>query len=286
MEMTTNRNHWGADVFTARSNDKKVGYIPASPNDQERRVYETKASEFLKSRDDLCVVMGMTPTVREVAHSLTDNVVCLDKSKDAIDFLQDVIPVEYQRRERVVNDDWTRMPEVVGQVPKLVMGDGVFGNLLDDEGQNEILAAINRTLPIGGGFISRCIVKSDHFPLDQFKVDVLLQLLRDGEIDEGEFGHGMRVWSQYDSPAYDPETYLLDNKIVYAEFNKMKDAGKISDYEMEVLNRYYFSGYHFYPPQSYWDRIVQNNGFQFEVEWLQGKIYTQYLPIYVCRKTR
>ena len=278
-----NRNHWGRDVFSARSDQKGMGYEPASPDVTELDVYHRLATSFAGPRLDRVLVMGMTPGVRHVAHAIADKVICLDKSEAAIDMLAEVLPASKRKHETIIRDDWSNMPNVVEGKVELIMGDGVFANLLNDAGQIEVLTAIYETLTTKGAFVSRCLIAPKEFDLDEALAPNLIRRFRTGEIGEGEFGHGMRVWGCAED-CYDADNFLLDNPKVYERFDAMAATGEITAEERAILQRYFFGGTHFYPTQTYWEGALTQVGFDFKATWLKGKLYNDYLPIYQCSK--
>lgn len=278
-----NRNHWGRDVFSARSDQKGLGYEPASPDPTELEVYHRLASSFGRTKLDRVLIMGMTPGVRRVAHAIAEEVICIDKSEAAIDMLTKTLPAIDRERETVICDDWSNMPKVVDGLVDLIMGDGVFANLLNHAGQIEVLTAVRNTLSPGGAFVSRCLIAPNSFDLGKALAPELIRRFRTGEIGEGEFGHGMRVWGCADD-CYDADRFLLDNPKVYERFDAMTVSGEITTEERAILQRYFFGGKHFYPTQTYWEGTLAEVGFDFMATWLKGKFYNEYLPIYQCRK--
>ena len=227
--------------------------------------------------------MGMTPGVRHVAHAIADEVICLDKSEAAIDMLAEALPATARKRETIIRDDWSNMPKVIDGKVELIMGDGVFANLLNHAGQIEVLTAVYETLATEGAFVSRCLIAPDKFDLSEALAPNLIRRFRTGEISEGEFGHGMRVWGCTEE-CYDANNFLLDNPKVYQRFDAMLASGNITVEERGILQRYFFGGTHFYPTQTYWERALTEVGFDFNATWLKGKFYNEYLPIYQCRK--
>lgn len=226
--------------------------------------------------------MGMTPGVRQVAHRLAEKVVCIDKSDAAIEMLRDALPTSDRRNEEIIQNDWANMPGLIGDKVELIMGDGVFANLLDHGGQIEVLKAVRGSLIPGGAFVSRCLISPDGFDLKAYDKQSLLARYRSGEIGEGEFGHAMRVWG-FHSGCYDGETFILDNAKVYRNIDAMSEAGELTGVEREILQRYYFGGRHFYPTQEYWEGALSETGFEHSSTWLSGRFYNGYLPIYLCK---
>ena len=274
------RNHWGKNVFIARSDDDKRGYPPGSPDENELQVYRDFAVRVPNASGGL--VMGLTPGVREVMGYLTASVTLIDKSRDAIDFLSDAVPDSVRKKERIHLEDWENMPNVLNRKVDIVMGDGVFANLLTDQSQIAVLKAIKNILSSNGRFITRnCVLPTELIP-DGVEAQTLINNYRNGIIDESEFGHAMRVLGSMAS-AYDRASHLLDNKTVYALYAEWKEDGTITGAEFEIIMRYFFDGYHYYPPRHHWEKLLNQAGFAFEVKELEGKIYNKYLPIYSCR---
>ena len=274
------RNHWGKNVFIARSDGNKRGYPPGSPGKDELQVYR----DFAVGMPDVSsgLVMGLTPGVREVLGALTASATLIDKSRDAIDFLSDAVPCPVRKKERIHLEDWENMPNVLNEKVDIVMGDGVFANLLTDRSQFAVLKAVKSVLGPNGRFITRnCVLPTELIP-DGIEAQTLINNYREGIIDESEFGHAMRVLGSMAS-AYDGTSHLLDNKTVYALYAEWKEDGTITGAEFEIIMRYFFDGYHYYPPRHHWEKLLNQAGFSFEVKKLEGKIYNKYLPIYSCR---
>ena len=273
------RNHWGKNVFIARSDDNKRGYPPGSPGEDELQAYRDFAVRVPDASSGL--VMGLTPGVREVIGPLTASIALIDKSQDAIDFLSGAVPDSIIKKERIHLEDWENMPNVLNEKIDIVMGDGVFANLLTDQSQIAVLKAIKNVLSPNGRFITRnCVLPAELIP-DGIDARTLINNYRDGIIDENEFGHAMRVLGSMTS-AYDRTSHLLDNKAVYALYAEWKKDGTITDTEFEIIMRYFFDGYHYYPPKPHWEKLLNQAGFLFEVKKLEGRIYNRYLPIYSC----
>ena len=273
------RNHWGKNVFIARSDDNKRGYPPGSPSETELLAYRDFAVRVPDAVSGL--VMGLTPGVREVIGPLTTSVTLIDKSQDAIDFLSDAVPDPIRKKERIHLEDWENMPNILSEKVDIVMGDGVFANLLTDQSQIAVLKAIKNVLSPNGRFITRnCVLPTELIP-DGIEARTLINNYRDEIIDESEFGHAMRVLGSMAS-AYDRTSHLLDNKTVYALYAEWKEDGLITDAEFEIIMRYFFDGYHYYPPKHHWEKLLNQAGFSFEVKDIEGKVYNRYLPIYSC----
>ena len=273
------RNHWGKNVFIARSDDNKRGYPPGSPGEDELQAYRDFAVRVPDA--SIGLVMGLTPGVREVISPLTASVTLIDKSQDAIDFLSDAVPDPIRKKERIHLEDWENMPNVLSEKVDIVMGDGVFANLLTNQSQLAVLRVIKNVLNPNGRFITRnCVLPTELIP-DGINARTLINNYRDRIIDESEFGHAMRVLGSMAS-AHDRTSHLLDNKTVYALYAEWKEDGTITDAEFEIIMRYFFDGYHYYPPKHHWEKLLNQAGFSFEVKELEGKIYNRYLPIYSC----
>ena len=273
------RNHWGKNVFIARSDDNKRGYPPGSPSESELRAYRDFAVRVPNASSGL--VMGLTPGVREVIGPLTASVTLIDKSRDAIDFLSDAVPDPIRKKEQIHLEDWENMPNVLNEKVDIVMGDGVFANLLTDQSQLAVLKAIKNVLSPNGRFITRnCVLPMELIP-DGIEARTLINNYRDEIIDESEFGHAMRVLGSMVS-AYDKASHLLDNKTVYALYAEWKEDGTITGAEFEIIMRYFFDGCHYYPPKHHWEKLLNQAGLSFEIKELEGKVYNRYLPIYSC----
>jgi hypothetical protein len=114
------------------------------------------------------------------------------------------------------------------------------------------------------------------------RAEILLQRYRRGEIDEAEFGFGMRLVGHYES-GYDSNTYLLDNAKIFMQCQEAYQAGKITAAEHAFIRRYYFGGNNCILPQAVWEQLLAATGFEFIIYSCQGKEWYKYYMIYQCR---
>jgi hypothetical protein len=273
-------NNWDTKVFHSRSDEKsKKGHVPGSPDNSDLAVYKSilaRTSKFTPS-----LVMGLTLGLREVLGQLQHKVTCLEISNDAINFLGDGISEEYRKNEKIINGDWLKMSSLLDSQFQFILGDGVFPNILDFKCQELLIREIRQVLLPNGKFVTRACLVTKELDLENRTAEVLLKRFRSGEINSAEFGHSMRIWGCY-KQAYDQNTYLLDNRIVYQIYEEWFKEGKLTNDEHDIVNRQYFGGHHFYPPESYWEKLLTDAGFNFKRHTNTGYTYYDYLPIYEC----
>jgi hypothetical protein len=83
--------------------------------------------------------------------------------------------------------------------------------------------------------------------------------------------------------AYDPDTCLLDNQIVYDHYESLRQAGGITPAEHEIIRHYYFGGKNMIQHQDLWEKILADSALDFEVQPLNGQDWYSDYPVYCCR---
>ena len=111
---------------------------------------------------------------------------------------------------------------------------------------------------------------------------VLLEKYRAGQLSDGEFGLAMRLWGM-SRLAYNPDTCLLDNKIVYDHYEFLRQSAVITPDEHEVIRRYCFAGKNMILSQDVWEEMLESAWLEFEMQPLTGKDWYGYYPVYCCR---
>lgn len=275
------KTKWNFKALQARIRDKQTRsrYEAGSPNSTEIGAYASALS--VSSLLDVAVVLGITPELRLMATSLFEKVVTIDKSREAIKLYADWIPYENRQREVIVRDDWFRLPRHVKKPVSAVLGDGVFGNLPDKQSHQELLKLIASVLSSSSLFVTRKAVIPNGFRPEEDNAISLIRKYRKKEIDEVEFGFGMRLLGHY-SCCYDPETCILDNMKLFRECESDLANGKLTKSEYSFIQRYYYPGSNCIIPQRSWEKMLVDCGFDFEVQNLQGKTWYEYYKIYVC----
>jgi hypothetical protein len=273
-------NKWDAKVFSSRSDQRsKKGHVPGSPDNNDLAIY--RSAMEIASSSPISLVMGMTLGLREVLCDLRHKVTCLEISDDAIDFLGDGIPESCRKNETIVKGSWLEMSKLLDNKYQFILGDGVFPNILEFKDQELLIREIRKMLLKNGKFLTRACLVTKELDLKNRTADILVERFRAGEINSAEFGHSMRIWGCYEE-AYDQNTYLLDNRIVYQIYEEWFTEGRLTKEEHDIVNRQFFGGHHFYPPESYWEKLLTDAGFGFKRHVNSGFIYYAYLPIYEC----
>lgn len=276
---------WDVNDFEQRTGGgaNMVGFEPGTPDDREVATYkhyvETAPAVAAGNRDAL--VMGMTVRVRQAMHEIGMSVTCMDISEGAVSYLRNAVPEPYASRETVLNDDWMNLPGALPAPVAAIVGDGVFSNVLSLAQQNVLLGRLRETLVPGGALVTRNFVMSPDFPFAAFDPDRLLARYRAGELRDGEFAHGFRIFGFWDK-AFDRETLLLDNKIIFEEIDNWHDDGRLTEAEYRIVRQQYFGGLTIMPSQADWEEMLRRNGFSFEMTTLDGRLWYQYGPFYRC----
>jgi len=274
---------WEQSDFEKRTmgGARPEGYEPGTPDDTEIMTYKAYAEEVLTDpfSDAPALVMGMTVRVRKAMHEIGCQVTCMDISEDAVSYLRDAIPANYVANETVMNADWMTLPEALPGPVDVIAGDGVFSNILSVEEHLLLLERLRRTLRPTGAIVSRAFCIPDGFDFDQFEPATILAAYRDGKLTDGEFSHGYRIFGFWNE-AFDAESRILDNKIIFDCVDQWKADGKLSDAEYAVVRQNYFGGLTFMPTEAMWEDMLDQTGFDFEKRYHTGRLWYQYGPIY------
>jgi hypothetical protein len=280
--------YWDSEAYNARIADprKKIRYEAGSPNAVEvacYKYYMKAAFDRLpkyKGRREV-LVLGMTPELRQLAHDLDCSVTCVDKSPLAIRLFRDWISGHSDYTERIIQANWLELAGVVDRRFDVVMGDGAFGNILTVAKSIKLLGILKAIMRKGGLLVLRKIIVPSGFSFHKHTAEALLKQFRAGEIIGDEFGFGMRIFGRY-SEAYNRNSFILDNDIVFRRYSEWHEEGALSDREYKVIRRYYFNGLNLIPPQDTWEDLLSGTGYHFQSSPLSGRMWYQYYPIYCC----
>ena len=119
------------------------------------------------------------------------------------------------------------------------------------------------------------------FRAEENSADRLLRRFRKGEIDETEFGFGVRLLGHYGC-CYDPARFLLDNKKLFDECDRDCRNGKITQEELSFICRYYFSGTNCIVPQTVWEQILAECHYDYGTHPCHGRDWYEYYKVYAC----
>ena len=283
-------NCWDSESLRARIADpyKRIRYEAGSPNSQEIECYGYCLSKGLslgakKAEGCHTVILGMTPELRQLAHTMNSSVTCIDISEDAIKLYCDWIHEEHRAKENIVQANWMRIPDVLNKPADAILGDGVFGNITSLQGYSRLLRAFRESLCRNGFLVLRTIMVPENMNPNDHAAPQLLKRFRAGELTEAEFGFGMRIFGSY-FDAYNVQTSILDNKALFAKYDDWFNKGLLSKSEYAAIRRYYYAGPNLIPPQTVWETILLEEGFTFQQYTLKGKMWYEYYPIYYCVK--
>lgn len=276
-------NSWNKKTFLSRINStaQRERYHGGSPNSMEVELYKSALSDI--GGFDSAVIMGMTPELRNLAVSCFSNISSIDESDDAIELYRDWLDDEGQQRENIIKASWFDLEQHITQPVDAIFGDGIFGNLPDLSSHRELLSIIFKQLSNNGRFVTRKILIPRQFDPSTHSFETLLRKFRAGEIDEAEFGFGVRLVGHYSS-CYNESDYILNNKKVFDDCEKAHRSGMLNDEEIALINRYYFSGKNCILSQDLWESTLRQEGFEFKLHQCQGKAWYEYYIIYECFK--
>ena len=274
-------NEWDRKTLQTRIRDtgSRVLYEAGSPNAEEIAAYA--AGLLQHPPGSTAIVLGMTPELRSLATSIFEHVISIDRNLAAIELYADWLPSGNRQRETIVHDDWFHISDYVSAPASAVLGDGVFGNLPDVATHRRLLTCIATALSPGGRFVTRKAMVPRDFRAEENSADRLLHRFREGEIDESEFGFGVRLLGHYRC-CYDPARFLLDNKKLFDECDRDFRTGKITQEELSFIRRYYFSGTNCIVPQALWERILAECHYDYVTHPCHGKTWYDYYKVYAC----
>ena len=245
MDKTVNK--WADEVLSARVEDtnNRTLHEAGSPNEDELQLYrklyqESKTSEGQKR----ALVLGMTPGLRHTLHKDELEVICVDVSEYAIKRFQDWIPESERERETVIKGNWLDVDSLIDDPVDVVVGDGVFANLLSAKENIELLSKLKKVITPDGVMVFRNILVPNNFQLSDFSVENRLALLREGSLSAPEFGFDFRIWAFYEK-AYEQNTHCLNSKIVFEQCDELLGNNLISERENEIIRHYFFDGRRF-----------------------------------------
>ena len=277
---------WNEEVYRSRINNASqfLRFEAASPNPEEIEQYRDYALSIARdnSRQLRTLVLGMTPELRCMAAEAGFELISADNNPEAIATYQNWLQEPARSQEMIIRNDWRALGDKISGGVDVVLGDGVFGNILGLESHRELLQELISLLNPGGGIVLRQALIPRDFQVENYESMVLLEKYRAGQLSDGEFGLAMRLWGM-SRLAYNPDTCLLDNKIVYDYYDSLRQSGVITPAELEVIRRYYFAGKNMILPQDCWEEILTSTGLNFEVQPLTGKDWYSYYPVYCCR---
>lgn len=277
--MSKRLNLWDAEALQARICDAKerTRHPGGSPDEQEISAYAAALPADTDGR--AAVVLGMTPELRQLATRHFKKTYAVDASTLSIQTYKDWVDEESRSRETIVHDRWLSLSRHITDGAAAILGDGVFGNLPDIRGHRQLLTAVRSSLHPGGRFITRKALIPKGFVSSGSDMLALLQQYRRGELDDAEFGFGVRLLGHY-SCCYDPQTYILDNAKLFAECEKMWRGNELTDTEYACIRRYYFAGRNCVVTQELWERLLEDAGFSFRVRRCHGKHWYDYYLVY------
>ena len=277
---------WNEEVYRSRINNagQFLRFEAASPNTEEIEQYRDYALSIARdnSRQLRALVLGMTPELRCMAAEAGFELISADNNPDAIATYQGWLQEPARSQEKIIRSDWAALREQISGGVDVILGDGVFGNILGLESHRELLQELISLLNPGGGIILRQALIPRGFPVEDYESMVLLEKYRAGQLSDGEFGLAMRLWGM-SRLAYNPDTCLLDNKIGYDYYDSLRQSGDVTPAELEVIRRYYFVGKNMILTQDVWEEVLESAGLEFEMQLLTGKDWYRYYPVYCCR---
>jgi hypothetical protein len=277
--------HWDRVTLESRISDTagRRRHAGGSPDENEIAAYATALSGA--AGRGTALVLGMTPELRRLALSRFRRVFSVDNNPEAILLYRDWVDATERAREVIVESDWRDLTPPASVDIDAVLGDGVFGNLPDIGGHRALLGTIGQLLAPAGRFVTRHALIPEGFDARSCRAESLIEQFRAGRLDEAEFGFGMRIVGHYHD-CYDRVSFLLDNQAVFARCEDAYRAGRLTAQEIGAIRRYSYGGRNCLLPQSLWEELLRECGFDFRVVPCTGKAWYAYYPVYDCRPAR
>lgn len=277
--MSESLSQWDEEALRARVCDSegRTRHAAGSPDEAEIAAYAAALPNGSEERT--AVVLGMTPELRRLVTSRFARTVSVDASTQSIQMYRDWVDEEFRSRETIVQGGWLALPQYIPGGAAAVVGDGVFGNLPHVEAHRELLAAVREVLQPGGRFITRKVMVPRGFDASECSVPALLRQHRQGELDDAEFGFGVRLLGHY-ACCYDSQTCILDNAKLFAECEEMWRQNEFTDEEYACIRRYCFSGNNSMVTQDLWEQLLDEAGFAFQVRRCRGRHWYGYYMVY------
>lgn len=273
---------WNRPTLEARIADvhARQRHAGGSPDAAEIAAYDAALGVVLDF-SGTALVLGMTPELRNLALKRFSRLISADANPASIALYRDWVPAAEQARETIVQANWFALRAAVTQPVSAVLADGVFGNLPDLAAHEALLQTIASLLSPRGRFVTRKIMIPDGFNASDHSSEVLLRRFRAREIDEAEFGFGMRLVGHY-ADCYDRLTSRLDNAQIFQRCAARHAAGVFTDAEHAAIRHYYFGGHNCIVSQRDWEHALRTSGWEFQIHRCQGKAWYEYFPIYSC----
>ncbi len=275
-------NRWDAKTIRLRIEDPKTRqrFAAGCPNADEIKMYEA-ATRNLRDKS-IALVLGMTPELRKLTIRVFCRVVTADNNPDAIATYKNWLSKEEQHKEHILETDWFDLEQHLNHRVSAIMGDGIFGNLVNFESHVTLLQLLSRLLSDGGVLIVRKALIPANFDPDEESFENKLKLFRQGALDRAEFGLASRILGFY-RHSYNPETYILDSRDIRYAIQKKYRQGRITKTEFHAMNRYSYNGRNCILPQEVWERLLSDCGFKYRIFECLGKDWYRYYKIYQCR---
>ncbi len=278
-------NQWNAKAFAARirNSQKRERFAAGSPDPEEIKTYRNYIYAHFQGDFDgkTALVLGLTPELRSMLHYLGVSVICIDNNPHAIALFRDWIPEDIEVKEKILEGDWRDLSNLLEFPVDIIVGDGIFGNILSLDDHLNLLIKIKSAINNQGICVFRKILIPQDFLVESHQAYRLIQKYDSGTIDAAEFGFGMRIFGTQNQ-AFDEQKFLLDNSKSFAIFEQMYQDKILTESAMSAIQRYYFNGLNLITPQAVWEKLLKQVAFTFVNTPLLGKQWYEYYRIYSC----
>lgn len=269
---------WSPSDLSSRIERRGIRYPAGSPDEHEVAVYRDCMNEAIAGLDAARVlVLGMTPELRTIAMRAGAELVAVDSSRASIDLYGDW--VAENGAKSIVEARWQDVsPADIGRF-HVVMGDGVFPNILTAAGQETLLTNVLDLLLPGGVTVFRQPLVPDDIDSAHWRWRRLSARFHEGRIDANEFGLSARLWGLWHEPDV-ADGGLLDNAEVFARFERLRQVGELTEEGLLALNRFRYGGRNLFQTRGQWEEMLTRQGLTFERRTLRGRLWYGYYPIY------
>lgn len=226
---------WAQHVRTIIGTGRRPHF---APSEEILAIQRERVSAFVTSHGDgrLAVILGATPELADIALMAGCRVVRIDCNPSMFEAAAGRQVVADRRNETIVIGDWLHLDAIRDGEADIVLGDSSLNNVPHAD-MPKLFAELERITRAGSMLCLRQIVLPDK-PVPAYEFPAALAAFRAGKITDDHFHRMLRFYS-FATSAYDPQTFVLDARLVFAEIRRRYEAGLLHDAEYDFLmNRY------------------------------------------------
>lgn len=205
-----------------------------APSDEILAIQRERVSAFVASHGDGClaVILGATPELADIALMAGCRVVRIDCNPSMFEAAAGRQIVADRRNETILIGDWLHLDAIRNGEADIVLGDSSLNNVPHAD-MAKLFAELERITHAGSMLCLRQIVLPDK-PVPAYEFPAALAAFRAGRITDNHLHRMLRFYS-FATAAYDPQTFVLDARLVFAEIRRSYAAGLLRDAEYDFL---------------------------------------------------